>query len=1146
MWGDVTNREYYPGPTAPLYRHRADDTQPDDRRNVVNISQEIQERVALPKMKLTGEDTDVDIDDFKEMVESVVMSSADAIRMEDRFSNKRGRGEEYARSMFLLDKLLIRTAVLCCTGVAERQARLLSQVYVRKEPKTSVRAWHAFLAELAEAIGPKDLVMHYIRMASRITYSGDVSKLVRDLAHFVKSVTASQSRIFNGLLAQGPEQLKELGLTDKMDYLRAPCSDTDTDSEEGSSSSSGYDTDSSEDTTDSDDFSDLDSSSSSSSDSQGAWRSGEQGQPIRPLTTPRARMPDLRRGGLRRGTSSGRQRRRRRSSFRKLQRQALLAERASPEESRMPVLEPRAAYNSSDVGRSPRHTPHASATISRQVVRPRSDVRIPTEVEAAHHASRSRSSLAQDNPSYWRGDRADRYTVQLREEQLDESKRYGESHSVEDRTAPMRAFDGPYPSSSASPFVAQSSSFSEQGVGLGQDSHRFPTPRFQTSKVEAGLGQDSFQSPAPSWVAAQRPRTEKLASAVPKTDQKDLRSFGRGQEPLLSTPRPEDHRRILDSLDEVGDRLVTDGSAVEVSVEVTSSPKATTERPDISYLRTPAPLSPTGRDSMVLLSAQQASGGRLDVAADTTSVAQRVARGELARASRAEHKTSLAGDGSGGYSVQAVSEVGPSTLDDDLGALQVALVDHEHQRASRSDAGADWEINAVSLHKSKDKSKSTRKKGAAKHSSSRRTRERKSHRRRRQAGKRKKKKKNTRHVKHTDGEDPSVRSGSSKYDSLDLRKRFDGKLHRETRKKKHHRSVPRADHETSRDKQTWVSRFEKMSQKQQHLSESLMEMSAGFHNVSATPAQILGMIVGEHFLRRTTLNSLRGRHDMLAVAKAQKWPGGLRGLFAVIKRAEDDLARTAYDAYERANGSKGHAGRGEEGQPRQVEGRVSFSPVVPGASVVSAVGFGVKERFPCNACDDKGHFTHECPYVSTFKNAVQDAKSKALQPLTVMNIFQACESRAVAIDDYNLIAALESRKYPCVACGLSGHSTYQCRYLQYGRRAVTEKRANDSALEAATGALQGPKSINAISCAPSHAGTSVLDDSADALLRIPEKKTLPLTTELKTTRATVKSVNFSLKDEPSRIAAVTTSGCSTSSTAALPSLSNVVGSFYSI
>ena len=704
---------------------------------------------------------------------------------------------------------------------------------------------------------------------------------------------------------------------------------------------------------------------------------------------------------------------------------------------------------------------------------------------------------------------------------------------MENRVAPMRAFEGPYPSSSASPFVAQSSSFSKQEVGLGQDNLRFPAPRFKTSKVEAGLGQDSFQSPTPSWVAAQRTPTDKLVPAVPETDQRDLRSFGRGQEPLLSTPRSEDHRRILDSLEEVGDRLVTDGGAVEVSVEVISSPKVATERPDISYLRTPAPLSPTDRDSMALLSAQQASGGRLDVAADTTSVAQRVARGELARASRAEQKTSLAGDGSGGYSVQAVSEVGPSTLDADLGALQVALVDHEHERVSRSDAGADWEINAVSLHKSKDKSKSTRKKGAAKHSSSRRTRERKSHRRRRKAGKRKKKKKNTRHVEHTDGENPSVRSGSSKYDSLELRKRFDGKLRRETRKKKHHRSVPRADHETSRDKQTWVSRFEKMSQKQQHLSESLMEMSAGFHNVSATPAQILGMIVGEHFLRRTTLNSLRGRHDMLAVAKAQKWPGGLRGLFAVIKRAEDDLARTAYDAYERANGSKGHAGRGEEGQPRQVEGRVSFSPVIPDASVVSAVGFGVKERFPCNACDDKGHFTHECPYVSTFKNAVQDAKSKALQPLTVMNIFQACESRAVAIDDYNLIAALESRKYPCVACGLSGHSTYQCRYLQYGRRAVTEKRANDSALEAATGALQGPKSINAISCAPSHAGTSVLD-SADAPLRIPEKKTLPLTTELKTTRATAKSVNFSLKDEPSRIAAVTTSGCSTSSTAALP------------
>ena len=484
MWGDVTNREYYPGPTAPLYRHRADDTQPDDRRNVVNISQEIQERVALPKMKLTGEDSDVDIDDFKEMVEGVVMSSADAIRMEDRFSNKRGRGEEYARSMFLLDKLLIRTAVLCCTGVAERQARLLSQVYVRKEPKTSVRAWHAFLAELAEAIGPKDLVMHYIRMASRITYSGDVSKLVRDLAHFVKSVTASQSRIFNGLLAQGPEQLKELGLTDKMDYLRAPCSDTDTDSEEGSSSSSGYDTDSSEDPADSDDFPDLDSSSSSSSDSQGAWRSSEHGQSDSSSDdSSSSHAGSARKRSKKKHVISEAKAK----LFRKLQRQALLAERARPEESRMPVLEPRATYHSTDVGRPTRHTPRASATISRQVVRPRSDGRRPTEVDAAHNASRSRSGHAQDNP-YWRNDRTDRHVVQLRDDQLDESKRFGEANLAENRVAPMRAFEGPYPSSSASPFVDQSSSFSKQEVGLGQDNLRFPAPRSQDLEGRSWAG----------------------------------------------------------------------------------------------------------------------------------------------------------------------------------------------------------------------------------------------------------------------------------------------------------------------------------------------------------------------------------------------------------------------------------------------------------------------------------------------------------------------------------------------------------------------------------------------------------------------------------------------------------------------------------
>ena len=123
MWGEGTNREYYTGPSTHLSRHDADDHGLDDRRNVANISQEIQERVPRPKMKLTGESSDVDIDDFKEMLEAVVMSSADVIRMEDRLANKRVRGEDYARSMFLLDKLLIRKAVLCCSGVAEKQAR---------------------------------------------------------------------------------------------------------------------------------------------------------------------------------------------------------------------------------------------------------------------------------------------------------------------------------------------------------------------------------------------------------------------------------------------------------------------------------------------------------------------------------------------------------------------------------------------------------------------------------------------------------------------------------------------------------------------------------------------------------------------------------------------------------------------------------------------------------------------------------------------------------------------------------------------------------------------------------------------------------------------------------------------------------------
>lgn len=282
---------------------------------------------------------------------------------------------------------------------------------------------------------------------------------------------------------------------------------------------------------------------------------------------------------------------------------------------------------------------------------------------------------------------------------------------------------------------------------LGQDPLRSPVSRYRNSTLEIGLGQDSFQSPAPGWAEAQPTPTAKPIQAVHDPTQRELRLSSRAPEPLLSTPRPEDHHRILTSLEEVGDRprlKATGGAASNVSVKITDSPNLVTERPDISYIRrTPVPLSSTNRDTDALPVAQQAAGGPLDLAADNSSVAQRVARGtgDLPRSSRTEQKS---GEGSGNshpsYSVHAVTETGRSTLDADLGALQVALVEHEQERVGRSDSGADWGINAVSLHKKKDKTKSTRKKGAAKRASSRRTRERQPSSRRRHAGKRKKEK----------------------------------------------------------------------------------------------------------------------------------------------------------------------------------------------------------------------------------------------------------------------------------------------------------------------------------------------------------------------------------------------------------------------
>ena len=251
----------------------------------------------------------------------------------------------------------------------------------------------------------------------------------------------------------------------------------------------------------------------------------------------------------------------------------------------MPDLEPRATNQGADFDRSMRLSKGSSrATTSKQGIRSRSDVGPPSDMEVADGASRTRSGHAQDSTSYWRSDRVDRHTVQLREDQLDESKRYGETKLVESRATPIRASDVSlgYPSSSASPFVTQSSSFSKQEAGLGQDHLRSPVPRFRNSKLETGLGQDSFQSPTPSWIAAQPTSTVKLVPAVQDPNQRELRSSRRAPELLLSTPRPEDHRRILASLEEVGDRLRVDGSALnDVSIKVIDSPKLVTERPHI-------------------------------------------------------------------------------------------------------------------------------------------------------------------------------------------------------------------------------------------------------------------------------------------------------------------------------------------------------------------------------------------------------------------------------------------------------------------------------------------------------------------------------------------------------------------------------------
>ena len=192
-------------------------------------SDEIQWRVNRSGRYLTGENDnseDMDLTDFQELVEAIVFSSANAVRMEDALTNRSNRA---AKSVYFMDRLLIRTSVLCCRGAALEQARILSAIYLRKQPSRGARAWHAYLYDLAEAVGPKDLVMHYLRLANNIRYTedGGIAKLVADLAHLVKCISAGQRRVFNGLLPQGEERWKELGVFEIMSSLNAEHTDSE-------------------------------------------------------------------------------------------------------------------------------------------------------------------------------------------------------------------------------------------------------------------------------------------------------------------------------------------------------------------------------------------------------------------------------------------------------------------------------------------------------------------------------------------------------------------------------------------------------------------------------------------------------------------------------------------------------------------------------------------------------------------------------------------------------------------------------------------------------------------------------------------------------------------------------------------------------
>ena len=84
-----------------------------------------------------------------------------------------------------------------------------------------------------------------------------------------------------------------------------------------------------------------------------------------------------------------------------------------------------------------------------------------------------------------------------------------------------------------------------------------------------------------------------------------------------------------------------------------------------------------------------------------------------------------------------------------------------------------------------------------------------------------------------------------------------------------------------------------MLDKETDKANDLMDLSSGLQTVVSSSAHILELRVHvtDSYIRKLVFSALKGFPKMLMVARAQRWKGGIQGLFSVLKRAEDDALK---------------------------------------------------------------------------------------------------------------------------------------------------------------------------------------------------------------------------------------------------------------